>query len=90
VFDEQKVLTANSEIQQIEGDESFDGEEGPSHKKAKKKPKETFESVQCLKCGQWVKGRGICLLYHMNTRLGQQQAFHLFGQSITASASPAT
>ncbi|KAL3085594.1 hypothetical protein niasHT_037335 [Heterodera trifolii] len=36
--------------------------------KGHKPCKQVFENVQCLKCRQWVKGRGICLLYHMNTR----------------------
>ncbi|KAL3084069.1 hypothetical protein niasHS_009202 [Heterodera schachtii] len=44
------------------------GEQQPKTVKGHKPCKQVFENVQCLKCRQWVKGRGICLLYHMNTR----------------------
>uniref|UniRef100_A0A183BKU8 C2H2-type domain-containing protein n=1 Tax=Globodera pallida TaxID=36090 RepID=A0A183BKU8_GLOPA len=40
----------------------------PTKRKSNKTCKQVFENVQCLKCRQLVKGRGICLLYHMNTR----------------------
>uniref|UniRef100_A0A915LNH1 C2H2-type domain-containing protein n=1 Tax=Meloidogyne javanica TaxID=6303 RepID=A0A915LNH1_MELJA len=33
-----------------------------------RKHDDNFAPVQCLKCGEWVKGRAICLLYHINTR----------------------
>lgn len=38
-------------------------------RKNKNKQDDTYQNVQCVKCGEWVKGRAICLLYHINTRL---------------------
>lgn len=62
-----EILVGNPNLEEEIGEEE---ERGKVRKSSggKKKYKETFENVRCLKCAQWVKGRGICLLYHMNTR----------------------
>nr|CAD2194203.1 unnamed protein product [Meloidogyne enterolobii] len=48
--------------------EALWGKEDLVNMKLGRKHDDNFAPVQCLKCGEWVKGRAICLLYHINTR----------------------
>uniref|UniRef100_A0A915MX29 C2H2-type domain-containing protein n=1 Tax=Meloidogyne javanica TaxID=6303 RepID=A0A915MX29_MELJA len=48
--------------------ETLWGKEDLVNMKLGRKHDDNFAPVQCLKCGEWVKGRAICLLYHINTR----------------------
>uniref|UniRef100_A0A1I8BY70 C2H2-type domain-containing protein n=1 Tax=Meloidogyne hapla TaxID=6305 RepID=A0A1I8BY70_MELHA len=62
------------DIDDEEGDVEMDGNNAElwrkelNNKVGNRKQDDNFAFVPCLKCGEYVKGRAICLLYHINTR----------------------